>query len=117
MRKLELHLQTECFQWAWNYLPQTRRLLFAVPNGGKRNKIEATQLKASGVVAGIPDLVLVWAGRAYGFELKSPKGVTSDAQIEVHSAWADQRATVYLIRDLEEFKFRLSVIVNGSAPA
>ena len=31
-------------------------LIFAIPNGGSRNKAEASRMKAGGVVAGIPDL-------------------------------------------------------------
>lgn len=33
-------------------------LIFAIPNGGQRNKITAMKLKAEGVKAGIPDLFL-----------------------------------------------------------
>lgn len=32
--------------------------LFAIPNGGQRNKITAARLKAEGVRAGVPDLFL-----------------------------------------------------------
>jgi len=43
------------------------RWMFAVPNGGFRFKAEAARLKASGVKAGVPDVVLPhpnfkWAG-------------------------------------------------------
>lgn len=31
-------------------------LIYAVPNGGSRNIVEAAKLKAEGVVSGIPDL-------------------------------------------------------------
>lgn len=33
-------------------------LIYHVPNGGSRNKIEAANLKRQGVKAGVPDLVL-----------------------------------------------------------
>jgi len=50
---------------------------FAVPNGGKRGKIEAIGLKRQGVQAGVPDLVLPgqdsrW--RCLAIELKRQKG-------------------------------------------
>ncbi len=32
--------------------------LFAIPNGGSRNYVEAARLKASGVKSGVPDLML-----------------------------------------------------------
>lgn len=38
-------------------------LLFAIPNGGHRNKATAGKLKAEGVRAGIPDLFLPVAAR------------------------------------------------------
>lgn len=33
-------------------------LIFAIPNGGSRNKIEAANLKKDGVLAGVPDLFI-----------------------------------------------------------
>ena len=35
-----------------------RQLLYHVPNGGSRNKIEAARLRAQGVKSGVPDLCL-----------------------------------------------------------
>jgi hypothetical protein len=40
-------------------------LLFAVPNGGKRDKRTAAKLKAEGVRAGVPDLCLPVARGVY----------------------------------------------------
>lgn len=40
-------------------------LLFAIPNGGKRDKITAAKLKAEGVKAGVPDLMLPVARGGY----------------------------------------------------
>lgn len=58
--------------------------LFAIPNGGLRNVIVATRLKAEGVRAGIPDLFLaVPRGGLHGLfiELKRARGGrTSDVQ-------------------------------------
>ncbi len=51
--------------------------VFAVPNGGLRNKKEAVRLKAEGVTAGIPDLVFAEPrGRYHGLyvEMKRRKG-------------------------------------------
>jgi hypothetical protein len=52
--------QTRLFQWArmesgrWPAL----NLLYHVPNGGSRNRLEAAHLKQQGVRAGVPDLCL-----------------------------------------------------------
>lgn len=110
----EVRIQAECYRWAWNTHPQTRRLLFHVPNGGSRNKIEAMQLKASGVIAGIPDLLFLWHGRLYAFELKTEIGRLSDEQKKVHEAWALQGTQVIVIRTFEEFQKAFLSIINNT---
>jgi hypothetical protein len=60
---------------------------FHVPNGGSRNRIEAAKLVGAGVVSGVPDLVLIANGRAYGLELKAVGGRVSPAQQEMHRRW------------------------------
>lgn len=114
MKHEEDILQAKCFQWAWNEHPHTRGLLFHVPNGGLRGKREANRLKAIGVVPGIPDLILLWDERAYGFELKSEKGTTSKDQKKIHSIWAGQSIDVCIVYHLDQFKDRFLDIVIGS---
>lgn len=49
--------------------------VFAVPNGGSRNLIEAKNLKMQGVMAGVSDLILLLPERkVYFIELKNPNG-------------------------------------------
>jgi hypothetical protein len=108
----EVQIQSACYQWLWNTYPTTRRCFFHVPNGGTRNRIEANQLKASGVVAGIPDCVLVWKGSAYGFEFKTATGQLSPAQKEVHYAWKGQGVQVEVIRSFEQFREVIDGIIN-----
>lgn len=59
------------------------------PNGGARSKVEAAILKAMGVKAGEPDLVLPIRTTRYGhgyWELKSsPHEKPTDKQIERHT--------------------------------
>lgn len=52
-------------------------LLFAIPNGGHRHKLTAAKLKAEGVKAGVPDLLLpVSRGQYHGLfiEMKFGRG-------------------------------------------
>lgn len=71
--------QIAVFQWAayrTGVYPELE-LLYHVPNGGSRDPIEAARLKAQGVKAGVPDLVLPGArGKYHGLyiELKRQKG-------------------------------------------
>lgn len=70
------------------------------------------QLKASGVVPGVPDLILMWKGKAYGFEFKTITGTVSHAQMQVHEAWKEQGIEVKVIRSVEEFKHSIGGIIT-----
>jgi len=95
--------QTALFCWAAlpeqvSKYPQLK-LLFHIPNGGTRNKIEAGHLKAQGVKAGVPDIFLPVARVGYHglwIELKVGKNKTSHEQ----DKW---------IADLNEQDFAVSV--------
>lgn len=62
------------------------------PNGGTRNAVEGTRLKATGVKAGIHDLFFLRPtqfsegvfGLLFGMEWKKPGGFLSRAQKEMH---------------------------------
>lgn len=97
-------LQSQCFQWAWNAHPQTRRLLWAVPNGGWRHVIEAMKLKATGVVKGVHDMHFFWDKVLYTFELKVDKNRLSKEQKEWGELVRTHGAFTYEIRDFETFK-------------
>ena len=56
MQKLESDLQIVCVEW-FNY-QYKNKIIMAIPNGGKRNKIEAIRLKKEGVLAGVADLFI-----------------------------------------------------------
>jgi len=58
------------------YLDKRKVCYWAVPNGGKRSKAEASRLKAEGVKSGVPDLTIVHDGMYYGLEVKKPKTST-----------------------------------------
>lgn len=64
------------------------RVLFHVPNGGKRRKKEASILKAMGVRPGVPDLLLIVPrGNSVGLalEMKAPDGRVSKPQQEMQT--------------------------------
>ncbi len=81
--------QVTLMQW-WALACQSfgvpEQLLFAIPNGGARDRVTGKILKDEGVRAGVPDLFLAWANGQYGglfIEMKKTKGGrVSDAQKE-----------------------------------
>lgn len=63
-------------------LPEVADLIFHVPNGGHRVKAVAAKLKAQGVKAGIPDLVLPMArGGFFGLYIEFKATPPNDAAI------------------------------------
>lgn len=69
MKHQESTLQTTCVRWFRYQYPQL--VIYAVPNGGSRNVLEAQRLKAEGVLAGVADLVvLLPQGKSLYIEMK-----------------------------------------------
>jgi hypothetical protein len=81
--------QAALFEWAkWrvNIYPELK-LLYHIPNGGKREKATARRLKTEGVKPGVPDICLPVARRGYHglyIELKA-RGKPTAGQLE----WID----------------------------
>lgn len=55
----EHDLQCACVKDFRSDYPALEKLLFAVPNGGFRNKTTAGKMKAEGVTSGVSDLILL----------------------------------------------------------
>ena len=90
--------------WAKLYEPDypALKLLFHIPNGGKRNPREAARFKKAGVKAGVPDLFLPVASKGYNglfIELKRTMGASVSA---AQTRWArdlqNQGYAVYICK-------------------
>lgn len=84
-KKQESKMQQACVLWFDYQHSHISKLLWAIPNGGKRNKAEAAIMKGEGVRAGVPDLFLgVARGVFHGLfiEMKEPGKEQSDVQKE-----------------------------------
>lgn len=106
-------LQARGVKWfRWLY-PQL--LIYAIPNGGKRDKVEAARLKAEGVEEGIPDLhVPVAAGEFHSLyiETKTQDGTLSPAQIIKHPLLRALGHCVIVPRTFEEFQSGINDYLN-----
>lgn len=94
MKSLEHNHQVALFRWAalnekkWPEL----KAMYAVPNGGHRHKLTAYKLKAEGVKAGIPDIVLPVPRGKYGalfIEMKAGNNKPTKIQLEWHALLRD----------------------------
>jgi hypothetical protein len=68
----------------WRGMPGA--FAFHVPNGGWRSAIEAAIFKSLGVVAGVPDIIIIYGGRCYALELKAEGGRVTPKQLEAIAA-------------------------------
>ena len=79
-RHIEESMQVACVKWFRLQYPNL--VIFAVPNGGSRNLYEAKNMKESGTLAGVADLVIVGnGGRVLFIEMKAGKNKQEDSQV------------------------------------
>lgn len=107
MRHVESGIQKACVLWFRYQYPKYARLLFAVPNGGRRGRVTAAILKAEGVVAGVADLLLlVPSGGCHGLciEMKTPDGRQSESQRIWQRAVEGQGYRYAVCRSLDDFR-------------
>lgn len=79
-RHIEESIQVACVKWFRLQYPNL--IIFAVPNGGSRNLYEAKNMKESGTLAGVADLVIVGnGGRVLFVEMKAGKNKQEDSQV------------------------------------
>lgn len=104
----EHRLQVACVTW-FHYQYQTMKgLLFAVPNGGRRDERTAAKLKAEGVVAGVSDLILLYPSKEWhGLCIEMKTEEKGSGQSESQKAWqkkVEERGYRYeVVRTKEQF--------------
>ncbi len=112
----EARMQSEFFKQIPILFPKLPdKLLFAIPNGGSRNKIEAANLKRQGVRPGVADVILLVPKKGFSclcLEFKTKKGRQSDEQIEFQRQAEACGSKYVLVRSvsqaIEEIKVYLS---------
>lgn len=81
-----------------------RFMIFAIPNGGNRNKIEAMKFKATGLLAGASDLVVILPNFVAFVELKTDLGIQSEVQKDFANRVDVLGFEYIIIKSLEQFK-------------
>jgi VRR-NUC domain-containing protein len=92
-----------------NARAEPRVFFWHTPNGGKRGIVEAKIFKALGVIAGVPDLIILKAGELYALELKASKGRITPAQNRVMDRLTDCGASVAIAHSIDEALITLEV--------
>lgn len=95
--------QMALFEWAERLSGRVPELvlLLHIPNGEKRDKATAARLKAMGVRAGIPDILLPIPNEHYHglwIELKTTRGTVKPEQLEWHRQLREQGYMVCVCR-------------------
>lgn len=102
----EHRIQCACVQWFKMQYPQLEHNLFAVPNGGRRDKVTASKLKSEGVLAGVSDLILLKANQyhhALLIEMKTPTGHQAQTQRRWQRLIEADGYKYIVCRSLEQF--------------
>ena len=119
-RHKESGLQKSCVKWFRAQYPEHALMLFAVPNGGGRSRIESAIMKGEGVTAGVADLILLEARGGWGalcIEMKTrDSGSSQSASQKTWQAAAEAAGNRYVVVRSEQ-AFRAVVVEYMGYPA
>ena len=99
----EAKLQSEMFQWHYKTYKDERGLLFTVDNNAN-DKVKGAIRKAMGRIAGVSDMLYLYKGTLYCFEVKLPGESQSKAQLEWGRLVTEQGADYNTVSYLSDFK-------------
>jgi len=105
--KTEDKIQQEIVMWyrntycLKNHTP--RNIIFSVPNDSKDAKEQMRKI-ATGLYAGVSDLIVIHFGNVIFAEVKTEIGKQSDKQKEFESIVTQQNFEYWLVRSLSDFK-------------
>lgn len=102
MKKEESQLQRLCVRWFRLFYPNA--LIFAIPNGGSRNIVEAKNLKAEGVLAGVADLQVIDKNKTFFIEMKTKKGRQQPTQKDFEDKVKSFGFGYFVCRSFDEFQ-------------
>lgn len=102
----EADIQSEFFKQVGLFFPHIPdKLLFSVPNGGSRNKLEAINLKRQGVKSGVSDVILLIPKGGFAslcMEFKTKTGKQSEEQKEFQKQTEKCGSKYVIVRSVKE---------------
>lgn len=112
MRTEEHNIQARCVTWFRALFPNMKRIFLSFPNAGKRTAQTANYLRAEGMTAGAPDLILLKASKGFSslaIEMKTRVGKQSEEQKAWQKEFEENGGKYVVCRSLAEFQ---DVIMN-----
>lgn len=108
--KTEAKIQSEICCWFNNEyclkFHKPRYCIFSVPND-TQNKEETMRKLATGLKAGVSDLIVLFQNKTVFCEVKTPTGVQSEAQKEFQKQVENLGFEYILVHSLDEFKISI----------
>ena len=105
----ESKLQQACVRWFRYQYPT--RIIYAIPNGGKRKFTTGSILRAEGLLSGVPDLFIAEPmGDFHGMyiEMKKGSGKQTPAQMDMEEKLINRGYLCSVCRTFEEFEMEVS---------
>lgn len=118
MDATEDFIQQQVYMWFNNMYclksHNPRYVIFAVPNGGKRDAREAKKLKNTGLLKGASDLVIILENETVYSETKKPTGYygQTDEQKDFQLRVENLGHKYIIYKTLEEFKLLITPIIE-----
>lgn len=104
-RHEESHIQIQMVNWFRLQYPSY--IIAAIPNGGRRNAVEAKIMKGEGVLAGFSDLIVVAFNSILFVEVKTEKGKQSASQKKFQSDVERLGFQYSVCRSLQDFQLTI----------
>lgn len=106
MRRPELATHRAVAEYLQAVLPPSVFWTTFPAGGGGRAR--GAQLKAIGLQAGVPDILVIYCGRTYFIELKAPRGRLSEAQETCHPRIWEAGAPVGIAKSVDDVRSLLA---------
>ena len=121
MRQDEHRLQVSIMRYWELAYGKYERLLFAIPNGGRRDAVTGAKLKAEGVRTGVADLFLAMPssledGIAHGtfIEVKTARGRCTPAQRAFGQRVVEQGYLYLIVRSMDDFILMTDILCSST---